>query len=288
MAARRISWILVLSLAGLGCRGTPRPVTPKDAPAPKAAPAAEAPQAPEPSPSTPAAPPEERPGRNGTAVVVDPGVDGDGTPATLVEAARTEKERRAKSGKSTVIVNDKNLSKYANKGQITIADPKEKKKGATKMAPAAPSAPAEIRDETYWRNRARDIRERWHQTADDVKKLEQRSTELRQKFYLENDLFVRDNQIKPDWDRVLDRLRQTRLDEEAVKQELDAFLEEGRSSGAMPIWLSEGEEEEPRQESSKAAPKKKDSVPPARSIEPPTFNRGDDDSDRRPPGGLEG
>jgi len=97
---------------------------------------------------------------------------------------------------------------------------------------------------------------------------------------------VRDNQIKPDWDRVLDRLRQTRLDEEAVKQELDAFLEEGRASGAMPIWLSEGEEEEPQQESSKAAPKKKDSAPPARSIEPPVFNRGDDDSDRRPPGGL--
>jgi hypothetical protein len=222
-------------------------------------------------------------------VVVDPGVDGDGTPATLVEAARTEKERRAKSGKSTVVVNDKNLSRYASKGQITIADSKGKKKGAAKAAaPAAPSAPAEVRDEAYWRNRARDIRERWHQTAEDLKKLEQRSTELRQKLYLENDLFVRDNQIKPDWDRVLDRLRQARLDEEAVKQELDAFLDEGRASGAMPIWLSEGEEEEPQQDRSKAAPKKRDSAPPARAIEPPIFNRGDDDSDRRPPGGLEG
>jgi uncharacterized protein YcfL len=221
-------------------------------------------------------------------VVVDPGVEGDGTPASLVEAARAEKERRARSGQSTVVINDKNLSKYASKGQITIADSK-KKKGAAKEVPAASSSPVEVRDEAYWRNRGRDIRERWRQTAEDVKKLEQRSTELRQKFYLENDLFVRDNQIKPDWDRVLDRLRQTRLDEEAVKQELDAFLEEGRAAGAMPTWLSEGEEEEPqRQDSSKAAPKKQDAAPPARAIEPPVFNRGDDDSDRRPPGGLRG
>lgn len=287
MAGRRLSWLLISAIGIAGCRGTPAPKEAPAAPKAPAAPAAEASQAPETSPMTPAAPPEERPGRNGTAVVVDPGVDGDGTPATLVEAARTEKERRARSGQSTVVINDKNLSRYASKGQITIADPKEKKKEAAKAAPAAPSAPVEVRDEAYWRSRARDIRERWHQTAEDVKKLEQRSTELRQKFYLENDLFVRDNQIKPDWDRILDRLRQTRLDEEAVKQELDTFLEEGRASGAMPIWLSEGEEEEPRQESSKAAPKKRDSVPPARSIEPPVFNRGDDDSDRRPPGGLE-
>ena len=223
-------------------------------------------------------------------MVVDPGVEGDGTPATLVEAARTEKERRARSGQSTVVINDKSLPRYARQGQITIADPKDKKKvAAAKPASAAPAPAVEIRDESYWRNRAREIRERWSQTSEDVKKLEQKSTELRQKFYLENDLFVRDNQIKPDWDRVLDRLRQTRLDEEEVKQELDAFLEEGRAAGAAPLWLSEGEEEEPQmQDRSKAPPKKNEGAPPARAIEPPVFNRGNqDDGDRRPPRGVE-
>ena len=275
MAARRISWILVLSLAGLGCRGTPRPVPPKDAPAPKAAPAAEAPQTPEPSPSTPAAPPEERPGRNGTAVVVDPGVDGDETPATLVEAARTEKERRAKSGKSTVVVNDKNLSRYASKGQITIADSKGKKKGAAKAAaPAAPSAPAEVRDEAYWRNRARDIRERWHQTAEDLKKLEQRSTELRQRFYSENDSFVRDNQVKPEWDRVTDRLQKARAETETARQQLANFLDDGRRAGALPGWLREGEEQEPPP----VPVKKKNGMPAPQSIEPPVLNQSPNDN----------
>jgi hypothetical protein len=286
MAARSLSWVLVSAIGIAGCRGTPPP---KEAPAAPKAPATAPSQAPEPSSQTPAAPSRERAATSASAVVVDPGAEGDGTPATLVEAARAEKERRARSGQSTVVINDKNLPKYARKGQITIADPKDKKKGARPAAPAVFTPPVEVRDEAYWRNRARDIRERWHQTAEDLKKLEQRSTELRQKFYLENDHFVRDNQIKPDWDRVLDRLRQTRLDEEAVKQELDTFLEEGRSAGAMPLWLSEGEEEEPQQEnSSKAAPKKKETVPPARAIEPPVFNRDDEDSDRRPPGGLRG
>lgn len=283
MAARSLSWVLISAVGIAGCRGTPPP---KKAPAP---PAAATPQTPATPSPTPAAPSPEKTGRSNSAVVVDPGVEGDGSPASLVEAARAEKERRARSGQSTVVINDKNLPKYASKGQITIAEPKNKKKGtAAKTAPAAPAPAAEVHDEAYWRNRARDIRERWHQTAEDVKKFEQKSTELRQKFYLENDLFVRDNQIKPEWDRVLDRLRQARLDEEEIKQELDSFLEEGRAAGAAPLWLSEGEEEEPQQETnSKAAPKKNDGAPPARAIEPPVFNRGNqDDGDRRPPRGA--
>jgi hypothetical protein len=283
MAARSLPWILISAIGIAGCRGTPHPATSKQVPATPQAPAEATPQTPETPTPIPAAPSPEKTRRSDSAVVVDPGAEGDGTPASLVEAARVEKERRARSGQSTVVINDKSLPRYASKGQITVADPKDKKKGAAAKTAPAPVPAAEARDETYWRNRAREIRERWRQTAEDVKKLEQKSTELRQKFYLENDLFVRDNQIKPDWDRVLDRLRQTRLDQEEAKQELDAFLEEGRAAGAAPLWLSEGEEEEPQQEtSSKAAPKRKDPVPPARSIEPPTFDRDSDDG--RPPG----
>ena len=195
-------------------------------------------------------------------MVVDPGEDG--APKTLVDAARTERERRASAGQSTHVINDKTLPRYARQGQVTIADPKKKATGQ----PAPTVAPTgEIRDEAYWRSRARDFRERWREAAEDVQELEQRATTLRQKFYLESDTFTRDNQIKPEWDRVLERLRRARLDVEATQKELAEFLEEGRAADVMPGWLREGEEEEPEE----LPRRKKEAGAPSQSIEPPVI-----------------
>ena len=190
--------------------------------------------------------------------MVDSG--GDGEPKSLVEAARVEKERRANARQPAHVINDKTLPGYARKGQITIADPK--KPSVSVPVPA----PGDLHDEAYWRNRARDIRERWRDAASDAKKLEQRATELRQKFYLEGDTFTRDNQIKPEWDRVLERLRQARLDVDATQKELAEFLEEGGAKNVMPGWLREGEEEEPEE-----LPRKKEAGAPPQSIEPPVI-----------------
>jgi hypothetical protein len=282
MAAPRSSPLLLaalLALGAAGCRGaTPQPVTraeqPKEAPKETQAPAA-APSSPKaPEPSAPAAAPP----RQGDAapVVVDPGVDGRTEPQTLVEASRAEKERRAGAGKPVAVINDKTLPRYASKGQITVADPKKDKKKPA----AAPAAAPAVKDEQYWRGRARELRESWKQAADEVKDLEQKSTALRQKFYSESDTFLRDTQIKPDWDRVLDRLRQARQEVETAKQELATFLEEGRSAGALPGWLDEGVEDEPADE----AARKKEPVPAVQSIEPPVI---DNDAARTPPPGPE-
>ena len=266
---------LGIAAFGMGCRGTPQPVVRTESPAQKA-PAA----SPSPAPQPPATPPPastapqatDTPApkqRSVSAVVVDQEAEGEGTPATLIEASRAEKERRAHAGRPATVINDKTLPRYARKGQITVMDPKKGKKGAIASPPASASAD-ELRDEQYWRSRARDIRERWRQAADDAKELEQKSAELRQKFYLENDLFVRDNRIKPEWDWVLDRLRQARLDADASRQELSEFLDQGRAAGVMPGWLREGEEDEPKDPDT--ARKKKDALPPAQSIEPPVLN----------------
>ena len=269
MAVYKPFLIALLGLGIAGCRGTPQPVVRAEPPAqppPKAAPAASPSQAPQPA----AAPAQAaKPARTVPAVVVDAEAEGEGTPATLIEASRAEKERRAQAGRSATVINDKTLPRYARKGQITVMDPK-KKKGAAAASSPAPATAGEVRDEQYWRSRARDIRERWRQAADDARELEQKSAELRQKFYLENDLFVRDNRIKPEWDRVLDRLRQARLDSDAARQELSEFLDQGRAAGAMPGWLREGEEDEPKDPDT--ARKKKDALPPAQSIEPPVLN----------------
>jgi len=254
--------ILLVVLFAASCRGTtPEPVVRAGDPKAKAAPAPAQPPAPS---STPAADPPQKsePARDDAPVVVDPGgEDGGAQGTTLVEAAHAERQRRAQAGKPVAVINDKTLPKYAAKGQITVADPKAKKGGATAAAPPAGTPAAD--DEQYWRGRALEIRQRWRRAADDIKELEQKSTELRQKFYLESDTFTRDNQIKPEWDRVLDKLRQARLDAEAAQKELAQFLEEGRTAGVMAGWLREGEEEEPE------PPKKKEATPPAQSIEPP-------------------
>lgn len=256
MAGRNSLVALAVALLVLvGCSGAPQPVTRAADEAAKKVP----PAAPSPAPAEPAAP---APVRSDRPVVVDPGDDAAAAPVSLVEAARAERERRAHAGKPVAVINDKTLPQYAKKGQITIADTKKKGAAATGTAPAPGTEP--LHDEQYWRGRALDIRQRWHRAADDVKALEQRSTELRQKFYLESDTFNRDNQIKPEWDRVLDKLRRAQLDVEATQEELAQFLEEGRAAGVLPGWLREGEDEEPQ-------PRKQEPPPPAQSIEPPVL-----------------
>ena len=258
-----VAFPLFLTLALAGCSGRPEPVTRATPPPPPAAPKPAEPQ--KPAQQQPVR--EAEPARDDEAVVVDPGVEGDGGPVTLAEAAKAERERRARAGKPVAVITDKTLPQYARKGQSTVADPKEKKGGAA-TAPAAPAAADKeaVRDEAYWRNRALEIRLRWRQAADDIKELEQRSTELRQRFYSETDSFVRDNQVKPEWDRVLDRLRQARTEVDTAKRDLAQLHEEGRVAGALPGWLREGEDQEPAPEP------EKEKLPVPQSIEPPVLN----------------
>jgi hypothetical protein len=201
--------------------------------------------------------------------VVDPGVEDGNSPKTLVEAARAERERRAQVGTpAAIVITDKNIHQYAAKGQITVATPKEKKKGAVAPPVAADSTEQPLHDEKYWRSHVLDIRLRWRAAADEIKKLEQQSTELRQRFYSENDPFVRDNRVKPEWDRVTDRLQKARIEAESSSQELAAFLEEGRRANALPGWLREGEDQEPPP----VPVKKKNMLPPPQAIDPPVLN----------------
>jgi hypothetical protein len=272
MAARNtplglLAGSLLLMAAGVGCRGTPPPVARAEQ-TPQAAPEVAATPSPAPSVSSPASPALKDPSRDDAPVVVDAGVDDSNAPKTLVEAARAERERRAQVGAhASIVITDKNIHQYAAKGQITVADPKEKKKSAAAPSAEVESAEKLLHDEKYWRGHVLDIRLRWRAATDEIKRLEQRSTELRQRFYSENDSFVRDNQVKTEWDRVTDRLQKARAEAEAANQELAAFLEEGRRANALPGWLREGEDQEPP-----PVPVKKKGLPPPQSIDPPVLN----------------
>ncbi len=231
MAARR----LLLSLACLTLTAACTP-----APQPKQLPPQTVTQTPAPPP--PSDPPPPAPERPSTVVVVDHGGEETPPPQTLADAARAEKERRQTVGKPTVVINDKNLAEYAAKGQITTAKPAP---SATAPATGPTAAPANPQNEEYWRKRGLEIRQRWHDAAEESKKQQAAVDRLRTQFYSEDDPYVRDGRIKPEWDRALDKLDQARREIENAKRDLDAFTEEGYRAGALQAWLEEGIDLEP-------------------------------------------
>lgn len=231
------------------------------APPPKAAPPAEsaheppAAPAPQPSPSgeqSPAAEPQQDP----TVIVIDPG--GPSGEVDLVTAAKAERERRAGATPSKRVITNDTLAK---------APPGEKPR-ATNLPAEPPVATVDGKDETYWRLRSRDLRQRWRDAVDEVAELESDADLLRRRFYAEADPYVRDGRIKPDWDRVLDRIGVMRDEAARRQEELVAHLEEGRRAGALPGWLREGAELEPPAPGVRPAERPHEAVEPPISPEP--------------------
>ena len=207
-------------------------------PAPKAKPAA-----PEPTPApapTPTPAPTGTYGGREDIVVLESGGEKEGASGdSLADKARAAREQRAHAGPPAHVITDKNIKQYAAKGQVTVATPTKRE---------APEEPKTVKDEQYWRSRALEIRLRWRKAADEVKELEQSAAGWRRRFYAENDVYVRNGQIKPEWDRVLDRLEEARAEVDTAKTELAELLEEGRTAGALPGWLREGVDQEPKEE----------------------------------------
>lgn len=245
--ARAAAGLLLGALvAGIaGCAATPPPKkSPEPAKPEKAVEPAppEAAPAPAPTPTPTPAPKKPYEGREHIIEVLDSGNETATSSRTLVEAARAERERRAHAGPPVAVINDKNLKKQAT-GQLTYATPQKVEKGSEAAVSDEP-----VRDEQYWRSRALEIRIRWRHAADDVKELEKTAAGWRRRFYAERDTHVRDGQIKPEWDRVLDRLEEARSEVVASTRELEEFMEEGRKAGALPGWLREGVDQEPKEE----------------------------------------
>lgn len=253
------------ALAALALAACTPPLPPPQTPAKKSDPApAAAPAEPAPAVAAPAASAPVRGARDATLIVIDPGDSEADSRPSLVEASKREKERKAKGGKSVAVITDETLPKLAKKGQLTFADLSKSKPGEK---PADEGA-ASIEQEPYWRGRARAIRQRWRDAVDEGTDLERQAAEFRRKFYAESDPFRRDGEIKPSWDRTLDRLRLAKERADAAKKELGEFLEEGRRAGALPGWLREGAELEPQP----PAPPKTTTE----AIEPPILNPKDE------------
>jgi hypothetical protein len=102
-----------------------------------------------------------------------------------------------------------------------------------------------MKDERFWRDRVRGLRQQWAAAVDSIGELEARAASLRTRFYAQDDPYVRDGEIKPAWDKALENLDEARHRARSLEDQLGAVLEEGRQAGALPGWLRDGIELEP-------------------------------------------
>ncbi|RMH18364.1 MAG: hypothetical protein D6696_13240 [Acidobacteria bacterium] len=178
--------------------------------------------------------------------VIDSG-DEEPQPKTLLEASQLAKARKGETPPPVVEITDENLSEYAEGGNVIIVE-----SGPSSAPPATPPSTAppadKARDELYWRQRGLELRRNWRRTLDEIERLELEAASLRQRFYAEDDPYVRDAQIKPAWDRALDRISELRQEAARYQEALNQMLEEGRQLEIPPGWLSEGWELEPSEE----------------------------------------
>lgn len=179
-----------------------------------------------------------------SVVMIDTGArDLTDRPQTLAEAARAERQRRNVADPTDIVITDKTLENYAT-GDLTVATPSTADR--ERDAAIAELDKEMAAREAYWRGRALEIRQAWRDAYDKIPELEEKTFQLRQAFYREDDGFYRDGEIKPAWDRAIEQLEEARLEVEARQSELATFLEEGREAGALPGWLREGIDLEPR------------------------------------------
>jgi hypothetical protein len=227
--------------------------------------------------------PDAPAGRKHTIVIQSGGTNSVVTPRSLQQASESERERRAGAGSAPVaVITNQNLAELAEGASVTIigdegkAAPVAAKAGegspagseaptGTAGANAGPAAAASspgasvpgagtsssanaasaAMNEEYWRSQALKIRLDWKNAVEEVDELQGEVADLRRRFYQEDDPHYRDNEIKPAWDRALDRLQDAKSVAEAQERKLSRFLEEGHRAGALPGWLREGLEYEP-------------------------------------------
>ncbi len=242
----RPAWLLAGALAvtltgcSSGSRTEPEPLPPATATRHRPEPSAVAAQ---PTPTPPPLP--QKPAS--TTIVIESAEQPAEVEPSLVEAARTERERRTAITQPVVKLDNKNLGAFAADQKLTVAHP-ENMEGEDTPARAAETEPARAgsgEDERYWRDGARALRERWAFAVEEVGRLELESADLRRQFYAEDDPYVRDEQVKPEWDRVLNELDRARREAATVPRALEDFVESGRRAGALPGWLRDGMELEP-------------------------------------------
>ena len=257
---RAAALLTVLALGAGACAGAPagKPTRP---------PNATAASGPDPLPPTPLPEPPPKVTPRPKTVVIDRG--GAAAEPTLMEASAAAKKAQARAKEPKHVITNENLGEYAAQGNVIIAHSSNSLPEKGEASTTDPVRASGLGEE-YWRNRVLEIRTAWSRTVEEIAELEEAAAQLRRDFYAEDDPWHRDSQIKPRWDRTLDRLQQAREDAGTYRAELDEALADGRRDGALPGWLREGIELEPPLEEE---PDRREAAE-AEIIEPPIYEEG--------------
>jgi hypothetical protein len=255
--------LLLGAVAALACSGNKEPE-----PLPSQTVSQVTPQLQPPPPPAPPPVREIEPSRSSSVKVIEAGGGAD-QPRTLVEASQIAKARKDESQEPVAKITDENLHEYAAGADVIILESEPAVPSPTAAEPDAEEEvdPRDIRSDDYWRTRALELRMGWRRTVDRIQELELEAAALRQQFYAEEDPYIRDSQLKPAWDRVLDRLDSLRDRSAQYEQDLNLFIEEGRRAGALQGWLNQGWELEPTAEERERVER----IESHQSIEPPVL-----------------
>jgi hypothetical protein len=169
----------------------------------------------------------------------------------LHQASTAERARRERSAPPIAVIDDDNLAEYAKDVKVTVsgaANAAEVTASAEREANAVSGTPpGGPEGEEYWRAEALRLRLAWRDAYDLLPDLQEDAARLRNDFYAADDPFYRDREIKPAWDRTLDRIEETKQEIERYRDELEDLMTRGRRAGALPGWLREGIELEPEE-----------------------------------------
>ncbi len=186
--------------------------------------------------------------------VISDGTEGS-KPPSLIEASRLAKAKIRDEGiaRPIVEITDENLKEFSDGGQVVVLEASKNgeaiesattREATSPMSPSAGSsaASATADRELFWRQSVPELRTALRRSIEDLRRVKLESTLLRQQFYSESDSFVRDNEVKPRWDRTLDQLSTLRRKAKEDHDALKALLTEAAKAGVDTTWLEGGTE----------------------------------------------
>jgi len=160
--------------------------------------------------------------------------------SAVVQAARKERERRAKLKTGRVFTN-KDVQEFAAKHPTPVKEGME-----PETQPVEETESGEIEDvnkelaesEAYWRKRYKEVARRVQASEKDIAEIQKEVDDLTRAFYALNDVEQR-GVIQYQRTQRINDLQQAKRELEDARIALDDLEEEARKAGALPGWLRE-------------------------------------------------
>jgi hypothetical protein len=162
--------------------------------------------------------------------------------SALVQAAKKEKERRAKIAASKTFTN-KDIEDFKRKNNIeddsssAANQPQTQPAEETKSKEENQKKPDLADDEQYWRGRHQEANERLQAAEQKVNELQSDVNALTRQFYAESDGVGGRGQIEAQRNERLSDLDKAKAELEQARQALNSLEEEARKAGAPPGWV---------------------------------------------------